>query len=49
TSAYAMIRNGAIAQSDELLADVDAMIALFRPPSSESRAPLTRSDTPNEA
>lgn len=31
TSAYAMIRNSTIAQSDELLGDVDSMIALFRP------------------
>jgi biopolymer transport protein ExbB len=31
TSAYAMIRNGTIAASDEALAEVDAQLAQFRP------------------
>jgi biopolymer transport protein ExbB len=31
TSAYALVRNRAIATSDEMLAAVDEMVALFRP------------------
>ena len=31
TSAYAMVRNRAIAVSDEALAEADGLIALFRP------------------
>jgi biopolymer transport protein ExbB len=31
TSAYAMIRNRAIATSDEALAEADELIAIFRP------------------
>jgi len=31
TSAYATVRNGAIARSDEMLGEVDGLIEVFRP------------------
>ena len=45
TSAYALIRNRAIATSDEMLAAVDEMIALFRPNATDaaSASPSTSS------
>ncbi len=49
TSAYALVRNRAIATSDEMLATVDEMVALFRPkdasvdPASASAGNATRS------
>ena len=38
TSAYAMLRNRAIAASDEALAEADALIAMFRPRDEASKA-----------
>ena len=45
TSAYALIRNRAIATSDEMLAAVDEMVALFRPNATDaaSASPSTSS------
>ncbi|MFZ9915466.1 MAG: MotA/TolQ/ExbB proton channel family protein, partial [Phycisphaerales bacterium] len=46
TSAYAMVRNRTIASSDEALAAVEEMLALFRPKTDASAAvePSVRSD-----
>jgi len=47
TSAYAVIRNGAIAQSEELLGDVDGMIALLRPKSDTTSVATVAADGNN--
>ena len=43
TSAYALVRNRAIATSDEMLAAVDEMVALFRPKDADPASTSTSS------
>ncbi|MFM7261277.1 MAG: MotA/TolQ/ExbB proton channel family protein, partial [bacterium] len=42
TSAYALVRNRAIATSDEMLASIEEMVALFRPKEQVAPAAATK-------